>query len=57
LSQALKIAKAAYSATHDKWASKSKELDDAVIREQQANMLWEQPDMKLADAKKGLAAS
>jgi hypothetical protein len=30
--------KAAYVATQDKLASKSKELDDAVIWEQEANM-------------------
>jgi chromosome segregation ATPase len=33
LSQALNTTKVAYSATRDKLASKSKELDDVVIRE------------------------
>jgi hypothetical protein len=33
-------------------ASKSKELDDVVIREQEANTLWEQVEAKLADLEK-----
>jgi hypothetical protein len=37
-------------------ASKSKELDDAVIKEQEANTLWDQVEVKLADAEKRLAA-
>jgi exonuclease VII small subunit len=36
-------------------ASKSKDLDDAMIREQEANELWEQAEAKLADAEKRLA--
>jgi hypothetical protein len=35
-------------------ASKSKELDDAVIQEQEANTLWDQAEVKLADAEKRL---
>jgi chromosome segregation ATPase len=54
LSQALKTAKAAYSATRDKLASKSKELDDAVIQEQEANMLRKQIEAKLTDAENRL---
>jgi hypothetical protein len=50
-------AKAAYSATRDKLASKSKELDDAVIQEQEANTLQEQAKVKLVDAEKRLAAT
>jgi hypothetical protein len=40
LSQALKTTKAAYTATRDNLASKSKDLDDAMIREQEANKPW-----------------
>jgi hypothetical protein len=40
LSQALKTTKAAYTATHDNLASKSKDLDDAMIREEEANKPW-----------------
>jgi hypothetical protein len=35
-------------------ASKSKDLDDAMIREQEANELREQAEAKLADAEKRL---
>jgi hypothetical protein len=54
LSQALKTTKAAYTATRSNLASKSKECDDAVIQEQEANTLWEQAEVKLVDAKKRL---
>jgi chromosome segregation ATPase len=54
LSQALKTTKAAYSTTHDNLASRSKDLNDAMIREQEANKLWEQAEAKLADAEKRL---
>jgi hypothetical protein len=57
LSQALKTTKAANTITRDNLASKSKELDDMVIREQEANMLWEQAEAKLTDAEKKLAAT
>jgi hypothetical protein len=33
-------------------ASKSKEIDDMVIREQEANTMWEQAEAKLADLEK-----
>jgi hypothetical protein len=49
--------KAAYTITHDKLASKSKELNDVVIREQEANMLLEQVEAKLVDAEKRLVAA
>jgi flagellar hook-basal body complex protein FliE len=39
LSQALKTTKVAYTTTHDNLASKSKDLDDVVIQEQEANKL------------------
>jgi chromosome segregation ATPase len=57
LSQALKTIKATYSATRDKLASKSKELDDAVIREKDANTLREQAEVNLTDAEKRLTAA
>jgi hypothetical protein len=57
LSQALKTTKAANTITRDNLASKSKELDDMVIREQEANMLWEQAEAKLTDAEKKLTAA
>jgi hypothetical protein len=49
--------KPTYTITWDKLASKSKELDDMVIREQKANTLWERAEEKLADAKKKVAAA
>jgi predicted nuclease with TOPRIM domain len=52
LSQALKTTQATYTVTRDNLASKSKELDDMVIREQEANTLREQADAKLADLEK-----
>jgi chromosome segregation ATPase len=55
LSQALKTIKAAYTATRDNLTSKSKDLDDAMIWEQEANKLWEQAEARLADAEKRLA--
>jgi chromosome segregation ATPase len=57
LSQALKTAKVAYSATRFKLASKSKELDDAVIREEEASTLQEQAEAKVVDVEKRLAAA
>jgi chromosome segregation ATPase len=52
LSQALKTTQAAYTVTRDNLASKSKELDGVVIREQEANTLQEQAEAKLADLEK-----
>jgi chromosome segregation ATPase len=52
LSQALKTTQVAYTVSRDNLASKSKELDDVVIREQEANTLWEQAEAKLADLEK-----
>jgi chromosome segregation ATPase len=57
LTQALETTKAAYTVSQDKLALKSKELDDAVIREQTANTLWEQVEEKLVDLEKKLAAA
>jgi flagellar hook-basal body complex protein FliE len=39
LSQVLKTTNAAYTVTRDNLTSKSKDLDDAMIREQEANKL------------------
>jgi hypothetical protein len=44
MSQTLKTTKATYTATRDNLASKSKDLDDAMIREQEANKLREQAE-------------
>jgi chromosome segregation ATPase len=52
LSQALKTTQAVYTVTRDNLASKSKELDDVVIREHEANTLQEQAKAKLADLEK-----
>jgi hypothetical protein len=49
--------KSAYTVTRDNLASKSKELDDVVIWEQEANMLREQAEAKLVDAEKKLAVA
>jgi hypothetical protein len=49
--------KAAYTVTQDKPASRSKELDDTVIQEQEANMLREQAKAKLANVEKRLVAA
>jgi chromosome segregation ATPase len=57
LSLALKATKAAYAVSLDKLASNSKEMDGMVIREQEANMLWEQAEAKLADAEKKLVTA
>jgi hypothetical protein len=57
LSQELKTTKAAYTVTRDNLASKSKELDDVVIRVQEANTLREQAKVKLADTEKRLTAA
>jgi predicted nucleic acid-binding Zn-ribbon protein len=56
LSQALKTTHAAYTVTRDNLASKSKELDDVVIREQEANTLREQAEAKLTDLEKKIEA-
>jgi hypothetical protein len=52
LSQALKTTQAVYIVTQDNLASKSKELDDMVIWEQEDNTLQEQTEAKLADLEK-----
>jgi hypothetical protein len=57
LSQTLKTTKAACTATSDNLASRSKDLDHAVIREQEANKLREQAEAKLADAEKRLVVA
>jgi hypothetical protein len=57
LSQTLKTTKAACTATSDNLASRSKDLDHAVIREQEANKLQEQAEAKLADAEKRLVVA
>jgi hypothetical protein len=57
LAKVLEKTHAAYTATQDKLASKSKELNDMVIREQKANMLREQAEEKLANAEKRLVAT
>jgi hypothetical protein len=54
LSQVLKTTKATYTATHDNLASKSKDLDDAVIREEEANKLREKAEARLANVEKRL---
>jgi hypothetical protein len=48
----LKTTKAAYTSTCNNLASKSKDLDDAVMREQEANKLREQAEARLADEEK-----
>jgi hypothetical protein len=57
LSQALKTTKAAYTGTRDNLASRSKDLDDVMIREQEVNKLWEQAEARLADAEKRLVVA
>jgi hypothetical protein len=57
LSQALKTTKVAYIVIRHNLAPKSKELDDAVIQEQEANTLREQAEAKLTDAEKRLTAT
>jgi hypothetical protein len=52
----LKTIQAACTVTRDNLASKSKELDDVVIRGQEANTLREQAEAKLADLKKKIEA-
>jgi chromosome segregation ATPase len=54
VAMALETTQDAYTTVRDKIASKSKELNDMVIREQKANMLREQAEKKLADAEKKL---
>jgi hypothetical protein len=54
LSQAVKTTKVAYIATRDNLASKFNDLDDAMIREQEANKLREQAEAKLEDVEKRL---
>jgi hypothetical protein len=55
-SQVLKTTQVAYTVTRDNLASKSKEQDDVVIWEQEANTLWEQAQAKLADLEKKIEA-
>jgi hypothetical protein len=55
LAHALMTTKVDYTTTQDKLASKLKELDDEVIREQEANTLREQAAAKLADLETKLA--
>jgi hypothetical protein len=57
LFHALKTTKAAYTGTRDNLASKSKELDDVVIREQEANTLRELAEARLIEAEKRLAVA
>jgi hypothetical protein len=57
LSQALKTTKAAYTTTHDNLTSKFKDLEDAMIQEQEANKLREQAKAKLADVEKRLVVA
>jgi chromosome segregation ATPase len=57
LSQALKTTKDTYTVTRDNLASKSKELDDAVIQEQEANTMREQAEAKLTDTEKRLVVA
>jgi chromosome segregation ATPase len=57
VAMALETTQDAYTTVRDKIASKSKELNDMVIREQKANMLWEQAEKKLTDAEKKIAAA
>jgi hypothetical protein len=52
----LKTIQAACTVTRDNLASKSKELEDVVIRGQEANTLREQAEAKLADLKKKIEA-
>jgi hypothetical protein len=52
----LKTTQAAYTVTRDNLASKSKEQDDVVIWEQEANTLREQAQAKLADLEKKIEA-
>jgi chromosome segregation ATPase len=56
LSQVLKTTQAAHTVTRDNLASKSKELDDVVIQEQEANTLREQVEAKLPDLEKKIEA-
>jgi chromosome segregation ATPase len=56
LSQALKTTQAIYIVTQDNLASKSKELDDVVIWEQEDNTLWELAEAKLANLEKKIKA-
>jgi exonuclease VII small subunit len=53
----LKTTNVAYTATRDNLASTSKDLDDAMIREQEANKLLEQAEARLADAEKRLVVA
>jgi hypothetical protein len=46
-----------YTATRDNLASKSKDLYDTMIREQEANKLREQAEARLADAEKRLTVA
>jgi hypothetical protein len=51
----LETTKATYTITQDKLRSKSKTLDDTVIREQRADTLRERAEEKLIGAEKKLA--
>jgi hypothetical protein len=53
----LKTTNVAYTATRDNLASTSKDLDDAMIWEQEANKLQEQAEARLADAEKRLVVA
>jgi hypothetical protein len=57
LSQALETTKAAYAVTRDNMAFKSEELDDVVVREQEARTLRERAEEKLTDTEKKLVAA
>jgi hypothetical protein len=48
---------ATYTITRDNLASRSKEPNDAVVWEQEANTLREKAEVELADTKKRLAAA
>jgi hypothetical protein len=52
----LKTTHATYTVTRYNFASKAKELDDMVIRVQEANIMWEQVEAKLADLEKKIKA-
>jgi predicted nucleic acid-binding Zn-ribbon protein len=57
LSRALETTKATYVVTRDNLAFTSKELDDLVIREQEAKTLWARAEEKLVDVEKKLVAA
>jgi hypothetical protein len=57
VAKTLETTQAAYTVTQDKLTSKSKELDDMVIREQKADMLRAQAEKKLTYAEKKLTTA